>query len=126
MKSHTKIILLAAVVASAGVLVAWQATGGDYYTKYQIVEQVEQRAAADDPLAATGFYDSEASQTTTVTRDEFRLGLLPTPNGVFDKHAVSVSSLLGMTWAIAGVAIWVVGRRRRNLTGGGQGIVIGE
>jgi len=107
---RAKIAIGVAVVVTLTTVVVWQATGGDYYTKFQVVEEVESAADPDDPLAAAGFYDGDSSKQV-VTRDEFRLGLLPTPEGVFDKHAVSVASISGPVWLVAiGFAWWV----RRN------------
>ena len=93
MSKATKAVLTLSVVVTIAALVTWRVTGGDYYTKYQIVEQVEKQVDPDDPLAGTGFYDDE-SHTETVTRDAFRFGLLPTPSGFFDKHAASVVSVV--------------------------------
>jgi hypothetical protein len=66
---------------------------------------------ANDPLAAAGFYEG-TSQTQTVTRREFRLGLLPTPSGFFDKHVISVVSMVSPAWVIAIGLVWW--RRRRQ------------
>ncbi|NIP41594.1 MAG: hypothetical protein GWO41_07860 [candidate division Zixibacteria bacterium] len=113
MSKTTKIILVAAIVISGAVLITWQATGGDYYTKYQVVEKVEAEIDPNDPLAQAGFYD-EGSVTQTVTRDEFRLGLLPTPSGLIDKHAISVVSILLPIWVIIIIAFWLSRMRRRR------------
>jgi hypothetical protein len=45
-------------------------------------------------------------------RNAFRLGFLPTPQGLFDKHMISVSSILAATWGLWLIA-WRVRRRRR-------------
>ena len=108
-----KIILTAALVISAAAIITWQATGGDSYTKYQVVEKVEAEIDPNDPLAQAGFYDEE-SVTETVTRDEFRLGLLPTPSGLIDKHAISVVSILLPVWIIAVIVLWFSKRRTRK------------
>ncbi len=110
MNRMTKAILALALVVTVVSLVTWQATGGDYYTKFEVVEQVEAEASPDDPLAAAGFYDGD-TVTRTETRDEFRLGLLPTPSGLLDKHALSVATLAGPFWALGLAAAWF-GRRR--------------
>lgn len=103
-----------AVVVTSATLVTWLATGGDYYTKYEVIEEVRTPLDADDPLAATGFYEG-TSQTQTVVRNEFRFGLLPTPQGVFDKHAISVASFAVPSWIVAvGVAWWPQLRRKRR------------
>ena len=87
-----------------------QATGGDWYTKFEIVEQVESKPNPDDPLVAAGFYDGSTT-TETVRRDEFRLGLLPTPVSIFDKHALSVTSVAGSLWALGLSVVWYQRRR---------------
>jgi hypothetical protein len=110
MKRKSTVILGIAVAISLASVVTWQATGGDYYTKYEVVEQVETAVDSDDPLASTGFYETDA-QTETVTRSEFRFGLLPTPSGVFDKHLLSVVSVNGPVWILAIVAMICVYRR---------------
>ena len=113
MSKAIKIILIAAIILSASTLIIWQATGGDYYTKYQVVEKIEKEIDPDDPLAQAGFYDEE-SATETVTRDAFRFGLLPTPSGIFDKHAVSVISIIIPVWGITVIAFWLSRRRRKK------------
>jgi hypothetical protein len=106
MTTTGKRALLIAGIVTLACVILWQATGGDYYTKYQVVEEVEAAVEENDPLAAAGFYEGD-SNTTTETRDEFRFGLLPTPQGVFDKNAVSVASIAGPVWLVAiGVAWW--------------------
>ena len=68
-----------------------------------------------DPLAAAGFYDGDAV-TRTESRDEFRLGLLPTPAGLLDKDALSVATLAAPLWVLGIAAAWF-GRRRAGSTG---------
>jgi hypothetical protein len=109
--SRYKKVLIVAALITLATLILWQATGGDYYTKYEVVEQVEKEIDPDDPLAQAGFYD-DGPQTETVSQDEFRFGLLPTPSGVLDKHAVSVSSINGPVWVIALVLVWRMRRRQ--------------
>jgi hypothetical protein len=105
-------VILSAVVTVASV-VLWQATGGDYYTKFQVVETVAREVDPDDPLAAAGFYDDGPAEET-VSRDAFRFGLLPTPQGVFDRHAISVASFAGPLWAATLVVFgWRRWRHRR-------------
>jgi hypothetical protein len=113
MNKQSKIVLAAAVILTIASVVIWQATGGDWYTKYEVVEQVESKADPNDPLVAAGFYEG-GKTTETVTRDEFRFGLLPTPAGIFDKHALSVASVVGPAWGIAIGFLWI-GRRKRRL-----------
>jgi len=111
-----KSIIILAVIVTVASLATWQATGGDWYTKFEVVEQVEAKPAADDPLLAAGFYDGD-TVTRTVTRDEFRLGLLPTPARLLDKHALSVVTLSGPLWAL-GLAVAWFSRRRMKLQAG--------
>jgi hypothetical protein len=105
-------LIALAVIVSSLTLVTWMATGRHSYTKFEVVERVEVPVDASDPLAGTGFYD-DASTQTTVKRDEFHLGLLPTPQGLLDKHALSVVSILAPTWGVCLPLIWWLSRRRR-------------
>ncbi len=105
MAKQTKIILVSAALVTLATLITWQMTGGDYYTKFEVIEQVETPVDQNDPLAAAGFYE-EASQTKTVTRPEFHLGLLPTASGVFDKHVISVVSIVSPAWVITIALVW--------------------
>lgn len=100
MKKCMTVILAVPILVTVAMLVAWQATGGDAYTKFTVVERVEVRSDADDPLAETGMFDDAQPRYESVRRDEFRLGLLPTPQGLFDKHAISVASVVGPVWAL--------------------------
>ena len=113
MTRQTKIILVLAALVSLVALVTWQMTGGDYYTKFEVVEQVEMPVDQNDPLAAAGFYEM-TSQTKTVTRREFHLGLLPTPSGWLDKHAVSVVSIVSPVWLVALGFVWWERHRSRR------------
>jgi hypothetical protein len=107
----TKLVFVLALAVTSAALLTWQITGGDYYTKYEVVEQIEKTLDPDDPLVAAGFYDG-STQTETVTRKDFRFGLLPTPSGLFDKHAASVVSVASPLWLVGfGLALWT--RRRR-------------
>jgi hypothetical protein len=110
MSRISKVSLILALVVTVASLVTWQATGGDWYTKFEVVEQVELKPDASDPLAAAGFYDGDAV-TRTESRDEFRLGLLPTPSGLLDRHILSVATLSGPFWMLGLAATWL-GRRR--------------
>ena len=112
MSGYMKAIFLAAAIITASLLIAWLATGRHYYTKYQVVESVRAPVDPDDPLAGTGFYDEE-SRIETVTKQEFHLGLLPTPQGLLDKHGLSVISILIPTWFCALALAWWLRRRRR-------------
>ena len=112
MNKLSRFAILAVTVITVAVIIAWQATGGDWYTKYEVVEQVDAVADPDDPLVAAGFYDG-GTTSTTVTRDEFRLGLLPTPSGLIDKHVISVATVTGPVWAFGLVFLWYQRRRVR-------------
>ena len=102
-------LLIASLVVTVAAIVLWLATGGDAYTKYRVIETAAREVAPDDPLAAAGFYEEDATATTS--RDEFRFGLLPTPQGLFDKHVVSVATFAGPMWALT-IAAFVWSRRR--------------
>jgi hypothetical protein len=93
----------------------WIGTDRHFYTKFEVVETVSQTIDPDDPLAGTGFYDGETAEVT-VTRSEFHLGLLPTPSGLLDKHALSVVSILGPTW-VAALGWWWLRRRSDRARG---------
>lgn len=97
------------------MLVAWFATGRHAYTKFEVVEQVEVAVPADDPLAVAGFYEGE-TRTQTVRRAEFHLGLLPVPQGLFDKHALSVISLTLPPWLLTALLVWRGRKQRRTAT----------
>ena len=106
-------LVVLAVVVTIGTVVTWLATDRHYYTKFEVVEKVKVPVAEDDPLAGTGFYEGQSSEKV-VTRDEFHLGLLPTPQGLFDKHILSVASLVGATWGLCLPLLWWLRRRRRK------------
>ncbi|GAB4324119.1 MAG: hypothetical protein Kow0074_16840 [Candidatus Zixiibacteriota bacterium] len=113
MNRSSKILLTAILTVTIASVVTWQATGGDWYTKYQIVEQVESQPDPNDPLAAAGFYEGN-SPVQTVTRDEFRFGLLPTPSGIFDRHVLSVASVTGPLWVFGLGFMWLQWRRTKR------------
>lgn len=94
------------------ILIFWQITGGDFYTKYQVVEEIEKELDPSDPLVAAGFYDN-STIIETIVKDEFRLGLLPTPSGIFDKHSLAVVTMLGPIWFISFMIFFL----RRQQTG---------
>jgi hypothetical protein len=105
MNKQSNMVMATVAFLSIASVVTWQATGGDWYTKYEVVEQVESNADPNDPLVAAGFYEG-GTTTQTVTRTEFRFGLLPTPAGIFDKHALSVASVTGPLWVLGLGYIW--------------------
>jgi len=74
----------------------------------------------DDLLVESGFYDDEA-QAKDARRewvDVFRFGLIPVPQGLFDKHMLSVVTFVLPAWLIAGAALLVEWRRRRRASSG--------
>lgn len=111
MKSYIKPLLIAASALTVAILLLWQATGGDYYTKFEVVEEVEEQLDSSDPLADSGFYDA-GTVTKTISRKEFRLGLLPVPQGLFDRHAISVITILFPLWFMTFVFLWFTNHRR--------------
>lgn len=113
MNKVSRIVIGAVLFLTIASIVTWQATGGDWYTKYVVVEQVESQPDPNDPLVAAGFYDG-GSTTQTVARDEFRFGLLPTPAGIFDKHVLSVASVTGPLWALGVGFVFIQWRRSRH------------
>lgn len=110
-------LLLAGVLLSLVPVGGWMATGRHVYTKFEVVENVEAPADPDDPLAGTGFYDDDAKVKRTVRRDEFHLGLLPAPQGILDKHWLSVSTTLGAVWVVVLLAGWRARGRKRTSAG---------
>ncbi len=114
MASLARYLLILAAIVTIGAAATWLATGRHYYTKFTVVEQVETPIDADDPFAEAGFFD-EQTQTITERRDEFHLGLLPTPQGLFDKHALSVVSIVLPVWLVAAVLTWWARRRDRSI-----------
>jgi len=113
MGTTTKILLGLAVVFTIASLGAWAATDFHPYTKYQVVEEVEKTPDPDDPFAGTGLVEEGEVETEVVTRDEFHFGLLPTPQGLFDKHFVSVVTFAVPLWVLA-AASWFVTRRKQQ------------
>ena len=115
MRTALKTAVAVAALSTLAVVAVWLATGAHFYTKYEVVERVEAPVASDDPLAGTGFYDS-GTRTETSVRDEFHLGLLPTPQGLFDKHLLSVASVAAVVWALTAV-VALLKRRWGKATG---------
>ena len=105
MNRLTLICIALAVLITVVALGGWAVTDRHYYTKFEVVEQVEVAIDPDDPFADTGLFDDDV-QIETVTRDEFHLGLLPVPQSLFDKHALSVMTLIGPAWVLVLAALW--------------------
>ena len=113
-KNITTTIFVATLLVTIGTFTTWAATGFHWYTKYQVVEIVEKEAPAEDDIFAdTGLYEGETI-TETVQKDSFHLGLLPTPQGLFDKHALSVGSLVGPAWLLSGIVFFIRWRKNRH------------
>lgn len=108
--NRLRVRLAALVIPLVGTLAAlglWAATGRDAYTKFTVVERVEVKAEeqTDDLFAAAGLVEEGETTYETRKRDEFRFGLLPTPQGLFDKHMVSVATTVIPLWA-AGLGLF--------------------
>lgn len=114
MAKYFKHLLILALLVTIAAIVTWRITGGDYYTKFEVVEQVTVELDQNDPLVAAGFYEDQ-NKTETVHRNEFRLGLLPTPSNIFDKHLLSVASLSLPWWILTGIA-FILHRRKNPAT----------
>jgi hypothetical protein len=110
MHAMVRILFAASVVVTAAAFITWRATGGDFYTKFEVIEFEEAAVSTDDPLAGTGFYD-DGKKTQTVVRPAFKLGLLPAPQGIFDKHILSVATVTVPFWA-ALLALGLISRAR--------------
>lgn len=108
----SKALWFVALMAALVSLGLWGATGFHGFTKYQVVEQVPYERDPNDPFADTGLFDDDGSATQTEVRDEFHFGLLPTPQGIFDKHAISVVST-GLPLLAAALLLSLWNRFRR-------------
>ncbi len=106
-------LLVTAVVVTVATLGTWLATGAHPYTKYQDVTREEVPTDENDPFANAGFYDDD-TVTQTVKKDVFYFGLLPTPQGLLDKHVISVVSVVVPVWSIVGVIALLRWRTRRR------------
>lgn len=115
MKSSTLLLLTAAILTAAS-LAGWVATGSHPYTKFKVVEEIDVEIDRDDPLAETGFYDG-VTMKRTQEREEFHLGLFPTPRGLFDKHLISVMTTILPVWVLFGWVAWRRGRSRATARG---------
>lgn len=113
MTKTTTVIFGITILVTIAAVVTWQITGGDYYTKFELVEEVEKQIDPDDPLAGTGFYDGD-TLTETVTRKGLRFGLLPTPSGLLDKHMLSVVSVASPLWVVSIGSLWWTRRKRKR------------
>ncbi len=110
-------LLVIAVVLTVAAFGLWLATGAHPYTKYQDVTRQELPADEDDPFAEAGFYDGD-TVTRTVKKNVFYFGFLPTPQGVFDKHALSVVSVVLSVWLfVGGISLIRWRARRRRVRG---------
>lgn len=91
--------LFIAGLATIFIVVVWLMTGADYYTKYSWNETVETKLDESDPLYNTGMYENNI-KTEVVTKNGFKLGLLPTPQSLFDKHILAVTTLVPVVWFV--------------------------
>ena len=109
----TQKLLALAVVVTVAALGMWQATGAHPYTKYEDVTREQVRTDVDDPFVEAGFYEGDTI-TQTVRKDVFYFGLFPTPQGLFDKHALSVVSVVVPVWLVVVGSVLVRWRARRR------------
>jgi hypothetical protein len=109
----TGALLGVSVLLTVAALAVWGGTGCHAYTKYQVTEMVPVEVADEDPFAGTGFYEG-AEIMEVRSRDEFHLGIFPVPQGLWDKHALSVLTVAAPPWAILGLVAWRVRRSRRS------------
>ncbi len=120
-----------AAVLTVATLITWWATGAHPYTKFEDITQEQVPADEDDPFAEAGFYDAltvlgrsfvsdlldsgaDVSIKKTLTKDVFYFGLLPTPQSLFDKHLLSLVSVVLPAWLIVGGFALVRWRIRRR------------
>ncbi len=112
-------LVVLSVLLTVATLCTWLSAGAHPYTKYQDVVREEVSTDEDDPFAEAGFYDGD-TVTQTVKKNVFYFGLLPTPQGLFDKHALSVVSFVVPVWLIVGgIALVRWHARRRSARGPG-------
>ena len=117
MKRSTAVSVSVALILTGAALVTWAATGRHAYTKYEVVERVEVDIPEDDLLAQAGFYEGSA-EVRIVRTDGFHMGLFPVPQGLFDKHMVSVMTVVLPVWILFGIVTWRLrGPRRASAQG---------
>ena len=107
-----KLLIAVAGVVTAIAIGLWLVTGVHPYTKFEDVVREEVPIDPDDPFAEAGFYDESDTITQVVTKDVFYFGLLPTPQGIMDKHVLSVSTFVVPIWIVVGVI--AIKRRRAS------------
>lgn len=108
---NSKLFFLAAIIISISTLITWQITGGHVYTTYHLNETVQVELDQNDPLVQAGFYGDQKTKDTVITSEGLHLGLLPAPQGIFDKHVFSVASISGPIWGLA-LVFWFFQRRK--------------
>jgi hypothetical protein len=112
-------VLVVPVLVTIGALGLWASTNYHAYTKYEVVERVPVEVDEEDPFAGTGLFEGEdgAPVYQTVQRESFHFGILPTPQGLFDKHMASVVTVVAPVWflslAFLGLVAWRHRRRAR-------------
>ncbi len=112
-------VLVLPVLVTVGALGLWASTNYHAYTKYEVVERVAIEVDEDDPFAGTGLFEGKGGAPVyqTVQRESFHFGILPTPQGLLDKHIVSVLTVVAPVWflslAFLGLVAWRLRRRAR-------------
>ena len=109
--NNVKIFFLVAIIISVSSLITWQLTGAHAYTTYHFNETVQVELDPNDPLVQAGFYGDDKTKDSLVVSEGLHLGLLPTAQGIFDKHVFSVASISGPVWGLA-LVFWFFQRRK--------------
>ncbi len=52
MKRLDSLLVVLAAIVTIGTLATWLATGRHYFTKFEVVEQIQVSVAADDPVVS--------------------------------------------------------------------------
>ena len=111
--NSAKLLFLAAIIISASSLITWQMTGAHAYTTYHLNETIQVELDPNDPLVQAGFYGDDKTKDSLVVSKGLHLGLLPTAQGIFDKHVFSVASISGPIWGLA-LVFWFIQRRKNK------------
>ena len=100
-----KMIAVVLIVLALGVVGYWAAKGMNIYTQTRVLEEVEVK---DEVFGTT--------DTTKVWRDEFQLGLIPTPSLESPLEMVSAAPIAGLLILVGGFLLWSAARDRRRLS----------
>ena len=111
--NNVKILFLVAIIISVSSLITWQMAGAHAYTTYHLNETIQVELDPNDPLVQAGFYGDQKTKDSVVTSTGLHLGLLPTAQGIFDKHIFSVASISGPVWGVA-LVFWFFQRRKNK------------